>query len=151
ASHFGLGGICGLMLSLGPVALINHRHIRTFLGEENWTELAFYLAAFIACGLVYVYIFRDFGLTDDQNRKNKSSPIKDLLALWRSRSLEIVASVALFLYVASACLCQKLEVALLSNEFVPERYWSAFGLTTILIAIALQLACLYKHHGLAIN
>src|SRR6516162_5046400 len=97
--HFCLGALFGVALSIGPVALINHRHLSTFLFQQSWTIYGFCVISLLAGGLVAACAGKD---RPADNKYGYRQYLQFLQARW----LEILAAVCLFLYIACAALCQ---------------------------------------------
>jgi hypothetical protein len=137
ANHFFLGALYGILLSLAPVALINHRHLGRFLFEQSWPKICFFLVACLFSGILASIYFADI-----ESEATAQSGLKNLARQFRWNSFETWGTLAAFWFVACAALCEKLSIAPLQEEGVRPNNWPALGFLMIASALSLQVASL---------
>jgi hypothetical protein len=132
-SVFCFGLSYGLLVSLAPVALINHRHLSQFLFEQGWSKFCFYLLSALVGGLTAVMVFN--AECEHSGAKDSAKQLtarQRLVAFLKAHVFEMVATVVVFLFTACACLCQKLGIADLGEAT------SNLGLVLIVAAMSCQ-------------
>lgn len=135
--YFLLGTFYGSMVSLAPQALINHRHLGSFLFEQSWPKTCFFLAAALFGG-----ILASLCSLRKESDATAQSELKDLASQLRWNSFATLGTIAAFLFVASAALCEKLSIAPLQEEGLRPNNWPALGFLMIVSALSLQVASL---------
>jgi hypothetical protein len=138
ASVFCFGVIYGLLLSLAPVALINHRQLTHFLFEEEWAKFCFYVLSALVGGLSAIMIFNRCRISNANTSAQALGNWRQSLAFLKAHGFEIFATAVVFLFTACACLCQKLNIAGLPETSSLGTAWPNLGLVLIVFAMSCQ-------------
>lgn len=128
-----LGIVYGALISIAPLALLNHKHLSSFLNTLSWQMQLFILICLITAPIVYVqkHIF----LEKMANRR---------------KTMYSLAFLYLFLYITCAGLCQGLHLTTIAlpaeNEISGNLYFPSAnsivitsGLLLIAFSIILQV------------
>lgn len=137
-SVFCFGLLYGLLLSLAPVALINHRQLTRFLFEEEWAKLCFYVFSALVGGLSAIMVFIRWRNSSTKNSAQAFTSWQQSLTVLKSNRFEIFATLVVFLFTACACLCQKLNIAGLPETSSLGTAWPNLGLVLIVAAMSCQ-------------
>ena len=138
ASIFCFGLTYGLLVSLAPVALINHRNLTHFLFEEDWAKICFYVLAALMGGLSAIMVVAERRDSEAKAGAKALTLAQRSVAYLKNHAFEIVATTVVFLFTASACLCQKLSIAALPETSSPGTAWPNLGLALIILAMSCQ-------------
>ncbi len=134
--RFLAGVVFASLISLGPVMLIYHRSLDTFLYQQSWQNIVFYVMAIFFGGLAVTK-----GVTEDPSAPETTTAPSG--GLWfqivRRNEFPIFISWFFFFYVACCALCQKLDFTLLPSDIVAREVWKTLGLLIMLLAMAIQV------------
>jgi hypothetical protein len=140
ASRFCLGGAFGLAISLAPLLLIQHRQLFIFFSKTS-TEILMFCPIVT---LAYAFAALKFPLEVPLQSLN----IMRLLPRARVNIFAIAWSTAVFLYIACAILCAKLNLASLpiwpnwQSNLCPNNLSPDIGLILISFGLIRQIASL---------
>jgi protein-S-isoprenylcysteine O-methyltransferase Ste14 len=153
---FCLGASYGAFIALGPVAIINHRHLDTLWTDQIFPKQCFYVLALITGGLAAILtksvgqpavgethgVFRESMFSQPEGRC-MASPLY-IIDLAKSHAFEIFGSIAMFLYIACSALCEHLHIALLKSRILPNEFCPILGLIIIFLAFTTQISSLWQ-------